>query len=82
MTECHEAVVPEWADGEEMPCNAQPVAGMRLDEEGHPYPVCAEHYRSPMVAGIDEIAAATGAPVHAIVEAVDLMLTHAEGMNR
>lgn len=47
-TECHEAVVPEWADGEEMPCNSTDVVGFRSDDEGL-YPVCAEHVREPMV---------------------------------
>lgn len=47
-TECHEAVVPEWADGEEMPCNSTDVVGFRSDDEGL-YPVCAEHAREPMV---------------------------------
>lgn len=47
-TECHEAVVPEWADGEEMPCNSPHVVGFRTDDEGC-YPVCAEHMRLPMI---------------------------------
>jgi len=47
-TECHESVPYEWADGDEGPCNASDVVGYRLDE-GHPYPVCAEHMRAPMV---------------------------------
>jgi hypothetical protein len=46
-TECHEAVVPEWADGEEVPCNSTRVVGFRSDDEGL-YPVCAEHVREPM----------------------------------
>lgn len=46
--ECHEAVVPEWADGDEMPCNSNAVVGFRSDGEGA-YPVCGEHMREPMV---------------------------------
>jgi hypothetical protein len=45
-TGCHEAVVPEWADGEEMPCEAA-VVGYRYGE-GEPYPVCEDHMRAPM----------------------------------
>lgn len=45
--DCHEAVVPDWADGEEMPC-AAPAVAMRLDEN-EPYPVCIAHVREPMV---------------------------------
>jgi len=50
---CHEAINPEWADGDEMPCNATAVA-LRRDEEGHTYPVCVEHVRDPM-APLDDI---------------------------
>lgn len=50
-TECHEAVVPDWADGEEQPCNAYAVA-YREEVVGDAalgvYPVCEEHARPPL----------------------------------
>lgn len=53
---CAETVTPEWADGDEMPCNVTATAS-RNAPSGYLYPVCDDHKAPSLIAcHIDESA--------------------------